>query len=262
MGLEIVEVELGPGIWAGFTTRRGGVSAPPYASANLGLAVGDEPALVRANRGLLALRAGAPVAFARQVHGADVLELVDPESATADEVGVGDALVTCRTDLALAVQVADCVPVLLADPQAGVVATAHAGRAGVASGVVDAAVEAMVARGAATARIRAVVGPAVCGRCYEVGAELRAEVSAIVPAAFSVTRWGTPALDLPVAVLAQLLVAGVPSSSVTRVAACTIEDETYFSHRRASAAAEPTGRFVGVVRRVGQGSDATARSVG
>lgn len=243
----MLEVDLGPGIRAFFTTRHGGWSGGPWACLNLGLAVGDDEATVMANRALVDDAAGGPVVFATQVHGPDVAVLpmhppAPPGPARPPEV---DALVTTQAGVPLGVYVADCVPVLLADPHAGVVAVAHAGRPGVEQGVVRAAVAAMLDAGARAVDVRAVVGPAVCGACYEVPADLRTRVGDRVPAALSWTSWGTPALDLPAAVAAQLAEAGV--SLVTRLDRCTRTDTTFFSHRRADG--RPTGRFAGVVVR-------------
>jgi len=140
------------------------------------------------------------------------------------------------------VVVADCVPVLLADPVAGVVAAVHAGRRGLVAGVVQATLEAMVGRGAATHRIRAAVGPAIAGTSYEVPADLRDEVARVVPATWSTTSWGTPALDLPAGVRAILEQSGVRQVSVST--RDTYTDDELFSFRRSPV----TGRFGGVVR--------------
>lgn len=233
----MIRVDLGPGVSAAFTTR---------ADGNLSTAVDDDPAAVRANRLALAGLLGAPLALAEQVHGADVVP-VTVASLPADplaSVGRGDALVTTE-DVTLGVLVADCVPVLLADPGAGVVATAHAGRAGVVAGVVGRAIEAMVDRGARPDRVRAVVGPAICGRCYEVPEALADEVGARVPVARATTSWGTPALDLPAAVRHQLGLAGVAAVALER---CTLEDEALFSHRGWGRDGTRRGRQVGVIR--------------
>ncbi|MBO9554068.1 peptidoglycan editing factor PgeF [Cellulomonas sp.] len=231
-------VDLGPGVRAGFTTRAGGVSREPYASLDLGVAVGDDPAAVRDNRARVERWAGAPVAYGRQVHGRAVA-VVEAPPAEPPEV---DALVSVSPDLAVAVVVADCVPVLLADPVAGVVAAVHAGRRGLVAGVVQATLEAMVGRGAATDRIRAAVGPAIAGASYEVPAELREEVAAVVPATWSTTSWGTPSLDLPAGVRAILEQEGVRRVSVST--RDTFTDDDLFSFRRSSV----TGRFGAVVR--------------
>lgn len=176
-----------------FTDRWGGVSAVPYEELNLGGAVGDDPDAVRTNRELAAKSLGldaARVVWMNQVHGAEVAVVDGPwGDRPVPEV---DAVVTTRRGLALAVLTADCTPVLLADPVAGVVAAAHAGRPGMVAGVVPAAVRAMTELGAEPGRIVARTGPAVCGRCYEVPEAMRADVAAVEPAAHSETSWGTP----------------------------------------------------------------------
>ncbi|WP_229900195.1 peptidoglycan editing factor PgeF, partial [Streptomyces capoamus] len=194
-------------------------------------AVGDTPEAVRHNRELaaksLGLEAGR-VVWMNQVHGAGVAVVDEPwGDRPVPEV---DAVVTARRGLALAVLTADCVPVLLADPDAGVAAAAHAGRPGLVAGVVPAAVRAMVSLGAAPERIVARTGPAVCGRCYEVPEAMRAEVTAVEPAAHAETSWGTPAVDVSAGVHAQLDRLGVCDRAQAPV--CTLESENHFSYRR------------------------------
>ncbi|MGZ4666456.1 MAG: peptidoglycan editing factor PgeF [Frankiaceae bacterium] len=223
-----------------FTDRRGGVSPAPYASGNLGEHVGDEPAAVAENRARLAYRLGlAPdrVVWMKQVHGAQVATVVGP----SPPVPGADALVTGTPGLALCVLVADCVPVLLADATAGVIAAAHAGRRGVTASIVAAVSTRMRARGAHPRHTTAWVGPAICGRCYEVPAAMRADVARVAPAAAAATRAGRPALDLPAAVVEQLIAAGVVD--IRRDGRCTAEDPDLFSYRRDGR----TGRTAGVV---------------
>ncbi|MER5856512.1 MULTISPECIES: peptidoglycan editing factor PgeF [unclassified Streptomyces] len=225
-----------------FTDRWGGVSAAPYEELNLGGAVGDTPEAVRGNRELAAKSLGLDagrVVWMNQVHGADVAVVDEPwGERPVPEV---DAIVTVRRGLALAVLTADCVPVLLADPVAGVVAAAHAGRPGMTKGVVPAAVRAMTALGAEPERIVARTGPAVCGRCYEVPEQMRAEVAAVEPAAHAVTGWGTPAVDVSAGVHAQLDRLGVCDRAQSPV--CTLESDDHFSYRRDRT----TGRLAGYV---------------
>ncbi|MEV7810774.1 MULTISPECIES: peptidoglycan editing factor PgeF [Streptomyces] len=224
-----------------FTDRWGGVSAAPYEELNLGGAVGDTPEAVRGNRELAAKSLGldpAQVVWMNQVHGADVAVVDEPWGSTVPEV---DAIVTARRGLALAVLTADCVPVLLADPVAGIVAAAHAGRPGMVKGVVPAAVRAMVELGAEEDRIVARTGPSVCGRCYEVPEAMRAEVAAVEPAAHAETSWGTPALDVSAGVHAQLDRLGVCDRAQAPV--CTLESDDHFSYRRDRT----TGRLAGYV---------------
>jgi len=180
---------------------------------------------------------GVPFARLNQVHGTEVVVVDGPMDLGA--APTGDALVTTRRGLGLMVRVADCVPVLLADPVAEVVGAVHAGRPGMALGIVSAAVAAMRDLGAST--IRAWLGPHVCGRCYEVPAAMRDEVAELVPEARAETSWGTPALDLGAGVEAQLVAASV---EVTRVDGCTLEDPALHSYRRDGAA---SGRLAGLV---------------
>ncbi|WP_329216380.1 peptidoglycan editing factor PgeF [Streptomyces sp. NBC_01485] len=225
-----------------FTDRWGGVSAAPYEQLNLGGAVGDDPEAVRANRELAARSLGlvpGRVVWMNQVHGNDVAEVEGPWTTAATPPV--DGLVTATRGLALAVLTADCVPVLLADPVAGVVAAAHAGRPGMVKGIVPAAIDAMESLGADPSRIVARTGPAVCGRCYEVPEEMRAEVAAVEPAAHAETSWGTPAVDVTAGVHAQLDRLGVPDREASPV--CTRESKDHFSYRRDRS----TGRLAGYV---------------
>lgn len=249
MTLPVLEVDLGPGVRAGFTTRAGGVSAPPWDALDLGLHVGDDPAHVRENRARVDAWAGTPVAWATQVHGTAVHVLGGTPAAGAgrapgDTVGDADALVSAVRGTGVGVLVADCVPVLLADAEAGVVGAAHAGRRGLVAGVVQAALAAMVARGADPARVRAAVGPAISGAHYEVPEQMQREVVAVVPETACRTDRGTPGLDLPAGVAAVLRRAGV--ADVLLTGWCTATDERFFSHRRAQRAGTTTGRSAAV----------------
>ncbi|MBO8186085.1 peptidoglycan editing factor PgeF [Streptomyces spirodelae] len=224
-----------------FTDRWGGVSAAPYEELNLGGAVGDDPEAVRANRERAARALGLSpdeVVWMHQVHGRDVAVVDRPFGADAPPV---DGVVTARRGLALAVLTADCTPVLLADPVAGVAGAAHAGRPGVLAGVVGATVARMAALGAEPERIIARTGPAVCGACYEVPEQMRAEVAAAVPEAYATTRQGTPAVDMAAGVRAQLARAGVARCGQSSV--CTLESDDHFSYRRDKT----TGRLASYV---------------
>jgi polyphenol oxidase len=247
--------ELAAGILAVFTTRHGGVSAPPYDTLNLSGAVGDEAAAVATNRRQVARACGlgaGRMAWMRQVHGATVSYAARPSAeAAGPAAGPGgpparqpaavDAIFTDVPGLALGVLVADCAPVLIADPGARLVGAAHAGREGMAAGVVPALVAAMAARGAEPARMRAVIGPLICGACYEVPEPLAARVTAVVPEARSVTRAGTPGIDVRSGLRAQLARAGV--TSVASDPRCTAETAALYSYRRDGR----TGRFAGLV---------------
>ncbi len=227
------------------TTRAGGVSRPPFHSFNLGDHVGDDPRAVAANRARLAAAIGLGdkrgadrVVWMNQVHG-DRVEVVDgPRESAVEEA---DALVTATPRLALAVVSADCVPVLLADARAGVVAAVHAGRVGAQKGVVARAVEAMLGLGAQAADISALLGPAVSGRNYEVPADMADEVEAALPGSRTTTAAGTPGLDLRAGIACQLKGLGV--TSIDADPRCTVDDPTLFSHRRDA----PTGRLASLV---------------
>jgi YfiH family protein len=228
-----------------FTDRWGGVSAAPYEELNLGGAVGDDPAAVRANRELAARALGidpSGVVWMNQVHGADVARVSGP---WADAPPAVDAVVTDRPGLPLAVLTADCVPVLLADPVAGVAAAAHSGRPGLVAGVVPAAVAAMLRLGAAAERIVPVIGPSVCAGCYEVPEMMRERVAEAVPEARATTSWGTPSVDVAAGVRAQLADLGVRTDPAIAgsPAVCTLESKDYFSYRRDRT----TGRLAGYV---------------
>ncbi|MBA2952320.1 laccase [Nocardioides sp. MAH-18] len=181
----------------------------------------------------VAAATGATPYLMHQVHGTAVHVVTGPDGAFPD----ADALVTAEAGVALLARAADCVPVLLVADD-GRIAAVHAGREGVRRGVVPATLAAL-----GRVPVRAWVGPHICGGCYEVPEEMRAEVAAAVPATHASTTWGTPALDLGAGVLAQLAEAGVPA---TEVGGCTREDDTLHSHRRDGAAA---GRLAGVVWR-------------
>jgi purine-nucleoside/S-methyl-5'-thioadenosine phosphorylase / adenosine deaminase len=212
------------------TTRAGGRSKPPYNSFNLGAGVGDDPEAVAANRKRLADELGLAadrLVWMEQVHGRNAVVVDGPRT---DPVPATDALVTAVPGLALVALVADCVPVLLADPQAGVVGAVHAGRVGARVGVVPAALKAMRTAGAAIERIEVLLGPSVCGECYEVPEQMRADVDAHLPGSACRTRKGTPGLDLRAGLWRQLADAGVAKLGVDP--RCTVEDTDLFSHRR------------------------------
>jgi polyphenol oxidase len=250
--------ELAPGVLFLFTGRGGGVSAAPYDTLNLGGAVGDDPAAVAENRRRTARACGLAdgrVAWMRQVHGVAV-RYADAGSGSGEFRAAGQAAVADPAEqplpeadasftdvpgLGLGVLVADCVPVLLADPEARIVGAAHAGREGMAAGVVTELLSAMSAAGADPARMHAVIGPYLCGACYEVPAEMRARIAEMVPESGCVTRKGTQGVDVGAGVGAQLARAGV--SAVARDPRCTGETPSLYSYRRDGR----TGRLAGLV---------------
>jgi YfiH family protein len=216
------------------TTRAGGQSRAPFHSFNLSTGVGDDPRAVNANRRRLAAAIGLSddsVHWMHQVHGTRVAVVEGPGGGHDDRCHDGvDAMVTDRPGLALAVLAADCVPVLLADPGVGVLGAAHAGRVGAASGVLAATLQAMRNLGARPDRTEVLLGPAVCGGCYEVPAAMRDEVGAVLPGSGCRTRAGTPGLELRAGLRAQLATLGV--TRVDTDPRCTMEDPALYSHRR------------------------------
>ncbi|GLW90906.1 peptidoglycan editing factor PgeF [Actinokineospora globicatena] len=222
------------------TTREGGASTAPYDSFNLGDHVGDDPAAVTANRDRLARELGLPadhLVWMEQVHGRTVGVVDGP---VPDKLEATDAVVTATTGLALVVLVADCVPVLLADPEAGVVGAVHAGRVGARVGVVPAALKAMVEAGADVDRVEVLLGPSICGECYEVPQDMQTDVERHLPGTACRTRKGTPGLDLRAGLWRQLADAGVAKIGIDP--RCTNEERTLFSHRREGT----TGRLAAV----------------
>jgi hypothetical protein len=223
------------------TTRAGGVSKPPFDTFNLGDHVGDDPAAVAANRARLAKAVGLPpdhVVWMNQTHSDHVAVVDAPRTEPIDDT---DALVTTTPRLALAVVTADCVPVLMADARAGVVAGAHAGRVGAANGVVLRTLEAMRAAGARTEDISVLLGPSVSGANYEVPDAMAAEVEARLPGSRTTTARGTAGLDLRAGIARQLQAAGVKAIDIDP--RCTVADTNLFSHRRGA----PTGRLAALV---------------
>lgn len=212
------------------TTRAGGRSRAPYESFNLGDHVGDDPTAVSANRHRLASELGLPpdhLIWMEQVHGRTATVVDGPR---AEPVEATDAVIATRPGLAVVVLVADCVPILLSDPEAGFVAAVHAGRVGARVGVVPAALAAMRDAGARTDRTEVLLGPSVCGECYEVPQAMQEDVAKHLPGSASRTRRGTPGLDLRAGLWNQLAEAGVARIGVDP--RCTVEDKALFSHRR------------------------------
>jgi polyphenol oxidase len=229
----------GYGVDWGFTTTRGGSSVGDFASLNLSGHVGDDPTAVESNRARVASSFGVGrdrLLFMRQCQGSDVVVVDGPWRG---EPPAADGVVTTSTDLALAVLVADCTPILLVDEVAGVAAAVHAGRPGMMAGIALRAVEAMNDLGARS--IRAVVGPSVCGRCYEVPEDMRARAAKVSPTAAAMSWHGTPAIDVAAGVVEQLRSRSV---AVQWVSGCSRESDELFSYRRAHR----TGRYAGVVR--------------
>jgi len=225
-----------PGIRHGFFTRVGGVSGGLYASLNCGPGSSDDAANVTENRARVAHHLGAgddsPITL-YQVHGATALCVEGPVAAQGRPKA--DAVVTRTPGLAVAVLTADCAPVLLADPEARVVAAAHAGWRGAVAGIVESAIAEMERQGARRERIRAAIGPTIGQAAYEVGPDFEAELlkgCAGNERFFLRNKANAKAhFDLPGLVEARLIAAGL--AEIERQSPCTYENESiFFSFRR------------------------------
>lgn len=292
-----IPIALAPGVTVVYTTRLGGVSHGDFGDCNLGGKSGDDPQAILANRVSLAKSVGCGLSLVSQVHsgravdvdaswhlntpfGFDVsgtpCEVTADGEAQAATVVEADGQVTSRAGVALGMFAADCLPVLMADAQAGVIGAAHCGRKGLQRGIIGATIDAMVAKGAAPERIAATLGPCICGDCYEVGDAIASEFDAQFPGTFTLTRFGGPGIDIAKAARMELAKAGVPADSIVdsrprvnaasqylyedeelaslcaadgegepaladrwstvRHSMCTLENPLWYSHRRASLA--------------------------
>jgi polyphenol oxidase len=249
----------------GFTTRLGGVSAPPFDALNLGGKWGDAPGSVAENRRRVARAAGAPLYVATQVHGAAIAR-VRVGDTPAELAGVrADGLCSDRADVALAVFVADCIPAVVADPRTGAFAAVHAGWRGTLAGVLPAAVRALAEHfGARAADLRVALGPAIGPCCFEVGPEVVEAFEAALPEADALgvvvappAGAAKPRIDLKRANAILLERAGVPAASIDAGPECTASDRArFFSFRRDRGA---TGQHIGFISRARSAGPATSK---
>ena len=252
---------------AAVTARSGGVSAGPYATLNLSFSVGDDPGCVLENRRRLAAAFGADpgdFVFARQVHGAGVSIVADADrgsgalcvdnavgSVGEAAAGGADALVTASPGVVLAILTADCVPIVLHDPVAGVLACVHAGWRGTVAGVTAAAIAVMRGLGARPSGVIAGIGPAIGADRYQVGPDVHEAVSrSFGPAAPRFIRPDPSApgrwlLDLPSANRHALREAGVPGPQIHTTGLVTGPIPGHFFSDRT---ARPCGRLALVAR--------------
>ena len=293
-----IPIMLAPGITVVYTTRLGGASEGDFAHFNLGGKTGDDPEHVLANRMALAATLGAKISLVSQVHSgnavdvdeafvlnrpfgfdvsgtkADTARTVD-DTAGEPAVIEADGQVTSQKNVALGMFAADCLPVLMADPEAG---------------VIGATIGAMAAKGAKPERIVATLGPCICGDCYEVGGDIADEFDAQFPGTFTLSRFGQPGIDIAAAALQELAKAGVPADNIVssrprvnaathylsedeelamlcqsdgegepqlserfrniRRSLCTLENPLWFSHRRAALAGKRhEGRMLALIVR-------------
>jgi len=225
----------------GFFTRRGGVSSGAYASLNLSLVVGDSAENVAENRRRAATALGvslADVYVGHQVHDRGVRLIDGSEPPSVVETWAADALVSDAGGVACAVRTADCVPILIGDPETRRVAAIHAGWRGVVKGVTSATLDLLVAHGSRPERLIAAIGPHISLAAFEVGDEVARELEAVSAAPEAVVvRTGTkPHAELAAILREQLLAGGVSTTNIERVPGCTVQDaELFFSYRRDGA---------------------------
>lgn len=248
--IEIIRAAVLEGVPHGFLGRRGGVSRGVVAGLNCGPGSGDDPAALAENRAraIAAVAPGARLVTVYQVHSPDCVAVDDPWGD--DERPRADALVTDRAGLLLGILTADCAPVLLADPEAGVVGAAHAGWKGAITGVTDRTIEAMEELGASAARIRGAVGPCIAQPSYEVDEAFRRrflEADGENAAFFAAGAPGHCQFDLEGYVAARLERAGI--LAVEKLGTDTYaEADRFYSYRRAMHRGEPSyGRQISLV---------------
>lgn len=293
-----IPVPLGSRAHAVFTTRLGGISEGDFASLNLGGKAGDDAKAVFSNRCALQNTLKADLCLVSQVHGNSVFDadsIVDSWNTPYgfDATGFADSKVRIEADaqvstacsLALGMFAADCLPVLFADSESGVIAAAHCGRKGLMAGVLDSTIEAMCEKGAERSSITAVLGPCICGDCYEVGEEIASDFERRYPQTATQTRFGGVGIDIAEAARIDLALAGVANvvDALPRVTAatqylaedeelstvcdvdceggtlksrlqalqnpmCTLENPLWYSHRRAGLAGKShEGRLLALI---------------
>jgi YfiH family protein len=225
------------GFCHGFNLRTGGASEGPFGSFNLGRAVGDELHHVAENHRRFAEAVGyAPGRLyeVSQVHGSEVRAVRARDDAADVRRHEADALCAPAGAIAIGVRIADCVPVLLADPETGAVAAAHAGWRGTVSGVVEAAVAALRGPQGDARQLAVAIFPHIGRCCFEVGDDVAQSLLAVSPDPEVVDRSrNKPHVDLAAIITAKLVALGLPPERIERVDGCTrCQDERFFSYRR------------------------------
>ncbi len=250
MTLEIITADSLAPHRHGFFTRRGGASSGVFEGLNCGQGSSDQAEIVAINRARVADAMGVELPALmtlHQTHSSDVVTVTAPLPRPRPKA---DALVTNRPGLALAVLTADCQPVLFSDPDAGVIGAAHAGWRGARDGVLEATVDAMESLGARRDGIRAVIGPSISQRAYEVGPEFFDDFMQDDPenARFFAGGDGDRLhFDLPAYGLHRMRRAGIAAEWTRH---CTYSDpERFYSYRRATHLKEADyGRLISVIR--------------
>jgi YfiH family protein len=232
----------------GFFGRQGGVSSGEFDSLNVSVSTGDTADNVKKNRSIVAQSlGGAPLVTLKQVHSTRVVTI--EAGALPDRAIEADALVTRRGDILIGVLTADCAPLLLVDPHAGIIGAAHAGWAGAVNGILENTVTAMEALGGQRRNILLAVGPTISGKNYEVGEEFKAKALAANPAAadaFFTPPGGKAHFDLPAFLVSDAQRIGLPAAD--NLSLCTYaQPDAFFSHRYATHKGTRTGRQISVI---------------
>ena len=217
-----------------FTTRTtpiAGHSTAPFGGLNLATHVNDISEDVLKNRAQLESYIGLPIQFLDQVHGNQVAPI-----EKISEPPIADAAFTRVKGIALAVMVADCVPILFTSNQ--VVGVAHVGRRGLVNGVIAQVAAAL--KNISPTNLAAYIGPHICPSCYEISPDLANEISQNFPEVIAQSRWGTPSIDMRSSIIRQLQIEEIETNDLSH---CTYEDENLFSYRRD----KKTGRNAGIV---------------
>ena len=233
-----------------FFSRKNGVSEGDFSSLNCSVRVGDDPVKVRENMRRVAGNLGCTVEklfVLHQTHSSIVIPVTTKEPF--EKTPYGDALVTNQPNVFLGIKTADCAPVLMADPERGIIAAAHAGWRGAVGGILENTIETMIKMGAETQNIIALIGPCIAPQSYEVGEDMKEEFlkgdlkasSFFVPAEAGKYRF-----DLPGYVLARLERAGIGAAEWVGKDTYALEKD-YFSHRRSSQKGESCGRQISVI---------------
>lgn len=218
--MKINSLVTGPGAVGGYTERCATEALSPYDGVNLCHYTNDAPEHVAECREEFARRLGVPVSalvIPRQTHSTNVAMI---EEHVPDVIENVDALVTRRKDIVLCINTADCVPVLLNDPEAGVIAACHAGWRGAVNGMVENTVNAMLQLGAKPGNIFAAMGPCICTGCFEVGAEVAERFRQWPGAVVTSAEWPKPHVDLSAAITDILKQQGI--SKIQTPPECTL----------------------------------------
>lgn len=242
---ERIEYDLGSGIKAFSTLRSARSADEPYSGLSVCHYTGDDPAHVEACRDELCRGLGIDrrhLVVPRQTHSSEVAVVTEANLDTLNLEGI-DALVTAEAGIALCINTADCVPLLMADPEAGVIAAVHAGWRGVIAGIAVKSVRVMESLGARADRINVAMGPSIGPCCFEVGEEVTAKFDE----AFVDLSGAKPHVDLGLALASQLIEVGLLPERITQPPACSrCNSEDFFSARRLGIA---SGRTLSLIIR-------------